>query len=50
MKPRHVYATHYTRHGDHFEVSADDLGENPVFGLTLGLSGVNKKYYPVAFH
>jgi hypothetical protein len=50
MKPRHVYATHYTRHGEQFEVSADDLGENPDFGLTLGLSGVNKKYYPVKFH
>lgn len=50
MKPRHVYATHYQQYGGSISNwTVEDLGENPDFGITLGLEGVNKKYYPVKF-
>lgn len=48
-KPRHVYVARYKEVGDRLMVVVEDLGEKPSFGITLGLDGANKKYYPVEF-
>ncbi|ASU37148.1 hypothetical protein hmeg3_01785 [Herbaspirillum sp. meg3] len=49
MKAAHVYQTRYRESADKLSVTVDDLGEKPKFGITLGLEGVNKKFYPVEF-
>lgn len=51
MKPRHVYVAHYRYSIDEQRIIADinDLGENPEFGISLGLNGVNRKYHRVNF-
>ncbi len=49
MKPRHVYEAQFHVEGNRFRVSEKDLGENPEYGMTLGLKGVNQKYFRVSF-
>lgn len=49
MKAGHVYQANYRIAGDYISVIVKDLGEKPNFGITLGLKGFNKKYYPVEF-
>lgn len=49
MKPRHVYEAQYVVDGNRFSVSSIDLGENPEYGITLGLKGVNQKFHRVGF-
>ncbi|MFT4170912.1 MAG: hypothetical protein QM639_00010 [Rhodocyclaceae bacterium] len=49
MKPRHVYVTRYREIGERVSVAVEDLGENPQFGVSLGLKGLNNNYYPVEF-
>lgn len=49
MKARHVYAVHYYASDKKQQCYVEDLGENPNFGITLGLSGVNRTFYPVSF-
>lgn len=49
MQPRHVYVARYKEFKDRVEVRIEDLGENPSYGITLGLDGANKQFYPVKF-
>ena len=49
MKPRHVYEAQFRVEGNRFHVSEKDLGENPEYGMTLGLKGVNQKFFRVVF-
>jgi hypothetical protein len=49
MKPRHVYVLRYLERNDEVVAFAEDLGENPDYGITLGLEGVNKRFYKVDF-
>ncbi|WP_158527797.1 hypothetical protein [Pseudomonas sp. URMO17WK12:I1] len=49
MKPRHVYVARYREESNQVDFTVEDLGENPDFGITLGLEGANKKRYPVKF-
>ena len=49
MKPRHVYVARYREENKQVKFTVEDLGENPDFGITLGLEGANKKHYPVKF-
>jgi len=48
MKPRHIYEArfHLVDKGDKFFVTAEDLGENPEYGLKLGLT---RKFHRVEF-
>ncbi len=47
MKPRHVYEAEFLPiEHDKFEVTAQDLGENPEYGIKLGLP---QKYFRVQF-
>lgn len=50
MKPRHVYVARTREMGDNtLRVDVEDLGENPDYGITLGLGGVNQATYKVGF-
>ena len=49
MKPRHVYVARYRDSGGRVSVLVEDLGENPQFGVWVGLEGANRKYHPVNF-
>jgi hypothetical protein len=50
MQPRHVYVARYRRPDDQgVRVEIQDLGENPAFGIALGLQGVNAAVYPAKF-
>jgi len=49
MRPSHVYVARYSERGSRVSVQVEDLGGRPKYGITLGLDGVNKAYYPVQF-
>jgi len=49
MKPRHVYVMRFSRNGDEIGYRVEDLGENPEYGIMLGLKGANQKYHRVQF-
>jgi hypothetical protein len=49
MQSRHVYFGEPAVVGDRLHVDVVDLGEKPKHGISLGLEGVNRKYYPVEF-
>jgi hypothetical protein len=49
MKPRHVYVARYKELNDRVVVVVEDLGENPNYGITLGLEGANKQFYRAEF-
>lgn len=49
MKPRHVYVARYRESSDQVGVVVEDLGENPDFGIWIGLEGANRKHYKVSF-
>ena len=49
MKPKHVYVMRFSEKEGKLSYFVEDLGENPEYGITLGLKGVNEKYYPVKF-
>ena len=51
MKPKHVYEVRFEATADKsgFRATATDLGENPEYGITLGLKGANQKYHRVSF-
>ncbi|MCX4164260.1 MULTISPECIES: hypothetical protein [Paraburkholderia] len=49
MMPRHVYVARYKRTTEGLTVLVEDLGENPEFGVWIGLKGVNRKYHRVSF-
>jgi hypothetical protein len=49
MKPRHVYVVRYRQLQKDVQYVVEDLGENPKYGITLGLKGANQAYYPVEF-
>ncbi|WP_153066740.1 hypothetical protein [Xanthomonas arboricola] len=49
MKARHIYEVTIKDHGETFGASYNDLGENPVYGITLGLKGINQKFIPIRF-
>jgi hypothetical protein len=46
MKPSHLYDAQFHIEDKKFRVTAEDLGENPDYGVKLGL---NAKYYRVEF-
>lgn len=39
MKPRHVYVARYQLSGNTVRVTFEDLGEDPDYGIPLGLEG-----------
>ena len=51
MRARHVYEANFRTDEKQTEVRADakDLGENPDYGMWVGLKGVNQKYHRVSF-
>ncbi|MBX3621877.1 MAG: hypothetical protein KF891_18045 [Rhizobacter sp.] len=49
MKPLHVYHARYIQTDGRVVARVEDLGERPNFGITLGLKGANRTYYPVEF-
>ena len=49
MKPRHVYVARYRESGNGIAVYVEDLGENPEYGVWIGLEGANRKYHRVGF-
>jgi len=49
MKPQHVYVARYKEFGGGVRVYVEDLGENPEFGVWIGLEGANRKYHKVTF-
>lgn len=49
MQPRHVYEVRYEVMGDKFRAFAKDLGEDPDYGIYVGLQGVNQKRYRASF-
>jgi hypothetical protein len=49
MKPRHVYQANFIDNSNSFRVAYEDLGENPKYGITLGLKGYNQSYFPLQF-
>ena len=49
MKPRHVYVARYKESSGRIAVFVEDLGENPEFGVWVGLEGANRKYHRVSF-
>ncbi|KZN39409.1 hypothetical protein N480_00840 [Pseudoalteromonas luteoviolacea S2607] len=49
MKPKHVYKAKFDVVDREFKTMIEDLGENPEYGIHLGLEGFNKQYYPVEF-
>jgi hypothetical protein len=49
MKAGHVYVARYAERQGRVSVHIEDLGSRPDYGLTLGLEGANKTYYPVKF-
>jgi hypothetical protein len=49
MKPSHVYVARYRQVEGRVDFTVEDLGEKPKFGITLGLEGANRTYYPVEF-
>jgi hypothetical protein len=49
MKPRHVYVARYRESGNGVAVYVEDLGENPEYGVWIGLEGANRKYHRVGF-
>jgi len=49
MKPRHVYVVRYRQLANDVQYAVEDLGENPKYGITLGLKGANQAFYPVEF-
>ena len=49
MQPRHVYEVRFQTSGDRFGASVEDLGEDPDYGIHVGLQGVNQKRYRASF-
>jgi hypothetical protein len=49
MQPRHVYEVRFQTNGDQFAASVEDLGEDPDYGIYIGLQGVNQKRYRASF-
>jgi hypothetical protein len=49
MEPRHVYELTFSDNGDRFAAGYRDVGKDPDYGIRLGLSGVNQKYFPITF-
>jgi hypothetical protein len=49
MKEQHVYVARYRETAGGVRVIVEDLGKRADYGITLGLEGANKKYYPVKF-
>ncbi len=49
MKPRHVYVARYRKSSSGVSALVEDLGENPEFGVWVGLEGANRKYHRVTF-
>lgn len=49
MKARHVYVARYRESSSGVSVFVEDLGENPEFGVWVGLEGANRKYHRVTF-
>jgi hypothetical protein len=49
MQPRHLYEVLYQIVGDRFRGFAEDLGEDPDYGIYVGLQGVNQKRYRASF-
>lgn len=49
MRPRHVYVARYTESAGKVQVTVEDLGENPNYGITLGLDGATQQFHRVQF-
>jgi hypothetical protein len=49
MKPRHVYVVRYEEHNGNVRMTVEDLGENPNYGISLGLEGANQSFHRVQF-
>lgn len=49
MEAKHIYDTVFTYQDDKFSVVHRDLGEEPEYGLNVGLKGLNRRYVPVRF-
>lgn len=49
MAARHVYVAVFTDYGKTYSVGYKDLGENAKYGVTLGLKGYNREFFPVKF-
>ena len=51
MRARHVYEANFLTDEKQtkFLAGAKDLGENPDYGMWVGLKGVNQKYHRVSF-
>ncbi|MCP1453378.1 hypothetical protein [Pseudomonas kilonensis] len=49
MEAKHVYDTVFTYQDNQFSVAPRDLGEEPEYGMNVGLKGVNQRYVSVRF-